>query len=271
MPEPSETSRPGGARPSLPERVWIWWERGAHTETSGTDGVWPLIVVLATMVVSNIMANMVEVAWFYVPWNITMAVIVTTVALQWDGLRTADLGMATRRIPDGLRLGGAFSGILLAVYTVGVLIPATRDLFRDERADVGVAALLHRVLIAVPFGTVLFEEIAFRGVLPAMFGKRLRRFRYPKLKADVFAALLFGLWHILPSWNLDESNPIFKDFLPVGFSQFFAVAGGVLATAVFGMFFSWMRNRSDSLAAPMLLHLTSNSVGYLLAWLAQNW
>jgi membrane protease YdiL (CAAX protease family) len=126
-------------------------------------------------------------------------------------------------------------------------------------------------LIAVPFGTVLFEEIAFRGVLPAMFLKRLRRLRHPKLKADLLASLLFGVWHILPSWDLDETNPIFKDFLPVGFSQFFAIAGGVLATAVFGMLFTWMRNRSDSLAAPMLLHITSNSAGYLIAWFAQNW
>ncbi len=244
----------------------------AGPESAGTarPSPWPLVVVLATLVTSNIVTNRIISAWAYVPWNCTMAAIVTWVAIKWDRLSPDSMGMAKRRIPAGLRLGGAFAGALLLAYVIGFAIPWTRDLFRDDRADVGIGALLHRILIAVPLGTVLLEEVAFRGVLPAMFLKHLKKFRFPKLKADLLSALLFGLWHILPSWNLNEVSPVF-DLLPESLGRLIAVVGGVLATGAVGMFFSWMRNKSDSLAAPVLLHTTSNSIGYLFAWLSQNW
>jgi membrane protease YdiL (CAAX protease family) len=63
---------------------------------------------------------------------------------------------------------------------------------------------------------------------------------------------------------------VFRDTLPDGIGQATAILGGVLTTAVAGMFFSWMRNRSDSIVAPATLHTTTNSVGYLLAWLSQR-
>ena len=252
-------------------------ESGHGREPAGPESAdparrspWPLVVVLATLVTSNIVTNRIISAWAYVPWNCTMAVIVTWVAIKWDRLSPDSMGMAKRRIPAGLRLGGAFAGALLLAYVIGFAIPWTRDLFRDDRADVGIGALLHRIFIAVPLGTVLLEEVAFRGVLPAMFLKRLKKFRFPKLKADLLSALLFGLWHILPSWNLNEVSPVF-DLLPESLGRLIAVVGGVLATGAVGMFFSWMRNKSDSLAAPVLLHTTSNSIGYLFAWLSQNW
>ena len=44
----------------------------------------------------------------------------------------------------------------------------------------------------------------------------------------------------------------------------------VVVTAVVAMGLSWMRNRSDSVAAPAVLHATSNSLGSALAWIAQR-
>lgn len=232
--------------------------------------LWVLLVVVGTLIISNVVANRVIPSWAYVPWNCTMALLITVVALRMDHHSLDDLGMARRKIPAGLRLGGAFSGILLAGYVVGVLLPWTRELFQDDRADVGVAPLLQRIFIAVPLGTVLLEEVAFRGVLPAMFKGRLANRARPHLIADMCSAVLFGLWHILPSWNLNETNSSFA-FLPDPLDQALVITGGVLGTAAVGMFFSWMRNRSDSLAAPILLHTTSNSAGYLFAWAVQNW
>jgi hypothetical protein len=49
---------------------------------------------------------------------------------------------------------------------IGALLPATRRVFLDRRvrhASVGAAA--YQVLLRIPVGTVLLEEIAFRGVL----------------------------------------------------------------------------------------------------------
>jgi hypothetical protein len=40
----------------------------------------------------------------------------------------------------------------------------------------------------------------------------------------------------------------------------------VAATAAGGVLLSWLRTRSGSLAAPMLLHLATNCGGALTAW-----
>jgi membrane protease YdiL (CAAX protease family) len=49
-----------------------------------------------------------------------------------------------------------------------------------------------------------------------------------------------------------------------------AIAAGVVGTAVAGMVLSWLRNRSGSLAAPAMVHIASNSIGFVLAWFVQR-
>jgi membrane protease YdiL (CAAX protease family) len=230
----------------------------------------PLWGVLGTLVVSNVMANQVLPAWAYIPWNCSVAAVLVVVAMRADGCSANDLGLASRRLPDGLRWGGAVSAGLLAIYMVGLALPATRDLFRDERADVDTAALLWRTLVAIPLGTVLMEEVAFRGVLPAMFRRRTAHHANGALRADVYAALLFGVWHVLPSLDLTDANPTLGDLLPGPLGALAAISGAVLGTAAAGMGLSWLRNRSGSLAAPAMVHISSNSIGYVLAWLVQR-
>jgi membrane protease YdiL (CAAX protease family) len=230
----------------------------------------PMLAVLGTLVVSNVMANQVLPSWAYIPWNCSVAAVLVVIAVKADHCSANDLGLARRRLPDGLRWGAAVSAGLLAIYLVGLALPATRDLFRDDRADVGTSALLWRTLVAIPLGTVLMEEIAFRGVLPAMFRRRTSRHANGALRADVYAALLFGVWHVLPSLDLTEANPALRDLLPGPLGVIAAIAGGVIGTAAAGMGLSWLRNRSGSLAAPAMLHISSNSIGYVLAWLVQR-
>jgi membrane protease YdiL (CAAX protease family) len=230
----------------------------------------PVVVVLGTLVVSNVMANEVLPSWAYVPWNCGVAVVLVVTAMRLDGCSADDLGLATRRIPSGLRWGGAVSAAVLAGYLAALAIPATRDLFNDERADVGLLDMLVRTLVMIPLGTVLMEEIAFRGVLPAMFRRRLGSSGSGALRADVAAALLFGLWHVLPSLDLNDANPVLRDLLPGPLGQLATIAGGVVATAAAGMALSWLRNRSGSLVAPAMLHCSTNSIGYVLAWFVQR-
>lgn len=45
------------------------------------------------------------------------------------------------------------------------------------------------------------------------------------------------------------------------------MAGNVLATAVAGAVFSWLRIRSGSLLAPALAHLGTNDITYVVGWL----
>lgn len=239
------------------------------------DSTWPLAAAIGTLALSNVVANKFLPSWAYVPWNCGIAGILIALANKGDDLSMDDIGIAARRVPDGIRLGSSVSGALLGVYLSGLAVPTTRELFKDDRADISFGSLVWQTFVMVPAGTVLMEEVAFRGVLPAMLRKRMpgnavRRgpgiLRSRSFRADVAAATLFGLWHVLPSWNVHEANPVFRKWLPGSLGRAVAVSGGVAGTAAAGMMFSWMRNRSGSLVAPAMLHCSTNSTGYVLAW-----
>jgi membrane protease YdiL (CAAX protease family) len=231
---------------------------------------WPLVAVLVTLAISNVMANEVLPDWAYIPWNLTVAIALVALAVRGDGCSADDLGLATRRLPDGLRWGTVVSVGVLAVYVVAVAVPATRALFDDDRAEVELSQVLWRTMVAIPFGTVVMEEIAFRGALPAMLRRRTTHLRNGALVADLIAAGLFGLWHVLPSLDLTEANPTVSGLLPGPVGTALSVLAAVAGTAIAGMVLSWLRNRSGSLLAPAMLHCSVNSIGYGFAWLAQR-
>lgn len=227
-------------------------------------------VVIAVLVFSNVMANAVIPDWLYVPWNLAVAAVLVTIAVRWDGQRYERMGLARGRIRDGLKLGIPISAVVVAFYMVGVAIPATRDIFMDDRSDIPAIEMLYKVLIEIPFGTVLLEEVAFRGILPAMLRTRLRPAARTGLWADMIAAGLFGLWHILPSLSLGTSNDSIEVEVDPVVVQVSGVVLSVVFTAVVAMGLSWMRNRSDSVAAPATLHAANNSAASLAAWIAQR-
>ncbi|MCE0767557.1 hypothetical protein LWC35_32360 [Pseudonocardia kujensis] len=78
--------------------------------------------------------------------------------LGWD-----DLGLGRRHLGRGLALGALTVALVAVVSLVGIALPATRTAFEDTRAAGTVGALLHAAPVRFPFGTVLLEEIAFRG------------------------------------------------------------------------------------------------------------
>ncbi|MFC4531377.1 CPBP family intramembrane glutamic endopeptidase [Sphaerisporangium dianthi] len=184
------------------------------------------------------------------------------------GLSWSELGFADAR--RGARIGGSLAAAVAAVYTAGVLLPPTRRYFRDQRAlGLSRARLAEEVLLQVPFGTVLLEEIAFRGVLPAA----LRRSHGP-FAAVTGSSALFGLWHILPSLDMADANPALGHLVQPadagvehragGRSAVPLVAGSVVFTAAAGAFFLELRGRGG-LAAPAMLHLATNTLGFLAA------
>ncbi len=264
------TEPPAGHDPPHDHGAPEWWDALSIRPDRPTSETGPVLGVIAILVGSNILTNEVLPDWAYVPWNIGMAGAMVWTARRYGRCTTDDLGLARRHVGDGLRWGGVPSGAVLAVYLAGAALPLTRDLFRDDRADgVSLAELVWRVGIQIPLGTVLAEEILFRGVLPAMFRRRFAARRNWAVRADVAAALLFGLWHVLPALGLAGANPTFKD-LPGGLGTVAAIGGSVAGTAMAGLLFSWLRNRSGSLVAPIMLHSTINGAGYLIAWVVQR-
>ena len=49
------------------------------------------------------------------------------------------------------------------------------------------------------------------------------------------------------------------------------VVGGVILTGMVGVGFAWLRLRTKSLAAPVLVHAVANSASYLGAFAIARW
>jgi membrane protease YdiL (CAAX protease family) len=151
---------------------------------------------------------------------------------------------------------------VVAAFGVGALVPATRPLLDDQRiAGLGRRRLAYQVLVRIPVGTVAWEEIAFRGVLQAALRRVLA-----EPEATVVGSAVFGLWHIRPTVEALEVNG-----LAGGRGvRILAVTGVAAGTAGAGALLSLLRERSRSLAAPVLLHLAANCTGPLASALARR-
>jgi uncharacterized protein len=192
----------------------------------------------------------------YVPVNLALGAGLVALA-RWSGTSWAELGLARHSLRSGLRAGAAVGGAATAVMTVGALLPVTRGFFDDARVDVhaGGGELAYQTLARIPLGTVLLEELAFRGVLLALLRQRM-----PTPAAVLVDSVLFGLWHIVPTLGAARTNDI------TGVVQAGAVAGAVAVTTIGGVVFCRLRLGSGHLVAPMLLHLAFNVTGYALSW-----
>ncbi len=182
---------------------------------------------------------------------------VVLVAARRAGLTWRELGLSRRRLTSGLRWGGGCGALVTAAYGTALALPALRPLLRDARIEgLDAADVAYQVLVRIPLGTVLWEEVAFRGVLLAALLRLL-----PPAGAVAASSGLFGVWHIRPTLSALAANDIVGGPVGTALAVLLACAG----TAGAGVLFSWLRLRSGSLVAPVLLHLATNSLGTLAA------
>jgi membrane protease YdiL (CAAX protease family) len=182
------------------------------------------------------------------------------------GLSWAELGLGPGTWRRGLAWAGAAIGAVAVVFAVGAALPLTRNSFRDTRYHLGWGALL-TAFVLIPLGTVLLEEIAFRGVLWGL----LRSWRGTWVATSISSAL-FGLWHVLGSLHLDADNQAVGQAVGGGLSgQVLSVLGTVLFTAASGVVFCELRRRSGSLLAPAGLHWATNALGVLASSAVWAW
>ncbi len=197
----------------------------------------------------------------YIPMNLAVAGVLVASARR-RGLSWPDLGLSRSSGRRGVIWGAAVATVVVVGYAV-VLLSPLQGLLQDERyADLGPARLSYLALVRIPLGTVVLEELAFRGVLLAAVARA-----WSLRAAVVVSSSLFGLWHIRPTLSALEANDVGGSAASVAAGA----AAAVVFTALAGVLFSWLRLRSGSLAAPMLLHLTTNSAGVLAAFLAHRW
>lgn len=204
--------------------------------TSGVLLAWSNLVVprLPTAAAARVAANL-------------GATGVLVLGARSAGVNAGDLGMSRSTWRAGSRWGAGALALSTAGYLVALAVPAGRTaLAGSAPADGTAREVAARVLLLIPLGTVLCEEVAFRGVLPALATRQLSPHA-----AHALTALVFGLWHV---------GTARRDARPGA-----SVAGTVAVTGLGGALLGWLRARSGSLLAPMGLHLGTNSAGLLAA------
>ncbi|XVQ11082.1 lysostaphin resistance A-like protein [Spirillospora sp. CA-255316] len=216
---------------------------------------------IAVLVLANVLNNRVAPSAYVVTSVVTTGVLLALFAAAGAGWSQAGLGRdAVRR---GLVWGLVLVAAVAACYAVLALLPATRELFLDRRVgDAGPGRMVYEVFVRIPLGTVLLEEVAFRGVL---YG--LVRAEHGAVRATVVSAVLFGLWHVLPSSGISTVNPPFERIFgtgPAGATA--AVAVTVVVMTLAGALLCEIQRRSGSLIAPAALHWAVNGLGFVSAY-----
>jgi membrane protease YdiL (CAAX protease family) len=182
---------------------------------------------------------------------------VTVAAAAASGLTAADMGFGRAEWSPGW-LGIGAAALVGAGWIVVAAVPATRPVLNDKRiTSLDGRAVAYQAVVRIPIGTVLWEETAFRGVLQAALRRIL-----PETAAIAATSAVFGVWHIRPTLQALRVNGLASNRGQAAAR----VAAGVAATTAGGALLSWLRARSGSLTAPVLLHLATNSGGQVAAW-----
>lgn len=183
------------------------------------------------------------------------------------GLGWADLGLGRGTWRRGATWAAIEIAGVAAVFAAGAALPATRNAFRDSRYQLSWPHALLTAFVLVPVGTVLLEEVAFRGVLWGL----LRQAR-GTAAATIGSSVLFGLWHVLPSLSLASDNAAIGDTVGRGRSaELISVLSTVAFTGLAGVIFCELRRRSGSLLAPAGLHWAANAFGVLASAAVWAW
>lgn len=193
----------------------------------------------------------------------------TLIALaRLAGLSWQDLGLGAGTWRRGLTWAAAEIGAVAVVFAVGAALPLTRNAFHDSRyAHLGLGGTLLTAFVLIPVGTVLLEEVAFRGVLWGL----LRSAR-GTAAATIGSSVLFGFWHVLPSLSLSTDNAAIGEAVGKGQSgEVISVLSTVVFTGLSGVLFCELRRRSGSLLAPAGLHWATNALGVLAAAAVWAW
>jgi len=209
-------------------------------------------VVVVVLVAHNLVGNLLLPSSLYVPVNLLVAAALLLLA-RADGISAEELGLDRSALARGATVGLAAFLVVTAVLLLGAAVPSTRRVFADQRAaDLAGPAVAYQALVRIPLGTVVLEEVAFRGVLLAALTRATST-----SAAVVWSSAVFGLWHIVPTIEALRTNDVD--------SRFVGVAAAVVVTAVAGAGFAALRLHSGSLVAPALAHVATNSVALVIA------
>lgn len=194
--------------------------------------------------------------WMYVPACLTVTGGLVGLGAA-AGLSAPDMGLTLdhQHPAAGLLAGLVVAGVVAATAAV----PTTRRFFADRRmAGVGRAGTAYRAVVRIPLGTVLLEEVAFRGVLLGLLAAVV-----PLGWAVALSCLLFGLWHIVPTAALLDVNRIARD-------RALILAGSVGAMTAAGLLLCWLRLATGGVVAPAAVHMSVTATATVAAYVVQR-
>ena len=180
----------------------------------------------------SVLAPRVPRRWYPAPHVLLGAAAVATT--------DAPLGFRPPALTQGLRWGSAAAATVVAAVALSATLTPVRAGMAARTPPASPATWL---LLHIPLGTVWSEEAGYRASLGSVAARA-----FGVTGGRLFAAAVFGLSHIPDARAARDSVP-----------------GTVLVTGAAGWVFSWLRDRSGSLAAPMLAHLAVNEAGAVAA------
>lgn len=211
------------------------------------------VAAVTALVISNVVTNRRLPLTTHVPWSLGMAAGLIGLA-RVSGCSLEELGLDRRHLRPSIGVGAATARAVAAGYTAIVTTGVGRGLFLDRRVlAMSRGQALWHLLFGIPITTVLTEEVAFRGVLPALLDSPRR----PRWLPELVPSLLFGVWHVLPSWEGSRANQSGRG------ASALAIVLHVGATTVGGGLLHLLRRRTGHLAAPAALHLAANVFGFV--------
>jgi uncharacterized protein len=194
----------------------------------------------------------------HIPVNLAAAGVFLVLA-RAAGTSLDDLGLSPGHIPAGLKVGLAASAPIAATVALTASIPTISGFYDDHRVTrTQTRHVLYRALVRTPLGVAVPEETIFRG---AVLSLALRD--HNPVTAVALNALLFGLWHVLPTIDSLEGNAAGTMVGDHEGKRVGATAGVVLATAVAGAALAGLRLCSGSLLAPVIAHTSLNALALL--------
>jgi membrane protease YdiL (CAAX protease family) len=152
---------------------------------------------------------------------------------NWD--RNVILAILTILVFDGVQIGGSF---------LSLLIINVQPQLSFYKLDYIVFDLVYQTANA------FMEEMLFRGLMLICFMTIMRPFR-----ANLFQALLFGLWHVV--WPI---NSYLGGLITAGAAIGWALEY-VFSSLIIGLLWGYMFQRTGSLISPILLHFSINFIG----------
>ncbi len=245
----------------LPSRNARFYAYGMDSVSASARIRIALAGCVALLAVTAVLAGTVVSAWAYPLINTAVAATLIVIAVKAGVTREAIGLIVGRRTILAALIGLA---CVAAVLTIGWVLPPIREVFMaSPAASISSGGLLWAVLIRVPFGTVLLEEVAFRGVLPALLGYNGKQWRWGPMLG---ASALFGLFHIFPALQQGKCDDLAVHSLFCGAGPVFAPIAVMTVAMGLGLLLCLVRHIGGGLLAPFAVHTAANSAGYILAW-----